>query len=207
MTLRAHISICICTLGFLSAQAQLSKEDSIRLKKILENEQEITINQEAVKSIEFNFVPKEELLRQKPMMTEEKPWMKFIQKLPKEFITLRKEDAEMKIRYKLNQEKIKPLPWMMHGYRVVPAGMDQTVTPSNNPIGGLDANKLLFETFTKRGRAIKRNRKRAKAWKTYNDSTSAKKDSLDWDENKKRIPKDTLAIIADSVTNHFMKTK
>ena len=33
--------------------------------------------------------------------------------------------------------------------------MDQTVTPSNNPlIGGLDADKFLYESLTKRGRAI-----------------------------------------------------
>ena len=46
--------------------------------------------------------------------------------------------------------------------------MDQTVTPSNNPlIGGLDADKFLYESLTKRGRAIRRNRNRAKGWKIY----------------------------------------
>ena len=45
---------------------------------------------------------------------------------------------------------------------------DQTVTPSNNPlIGGLDADKFLYESLTKRGRAIRRNRNRAKGWKIY----------------------------------------
>lgn len=54
------------------------------------------------------------------------------------------------------------------------------LTPSAAPASGadasqagagvlveFDADKLLFETFTRRGRAIRRNRKRATAWKTY----------------------------------------
>ena len=206
MYLRASISILVCSIGILTAQAQLIQEDSIRLKRMLEGKEEIIINQEAVKSIEFNFVPREELLRQRPMMAEDKPWMKFIKKLPKEFISVRKDTTDSGIRFKLNQEKLKPLPWLMHGYRIVPGGMDQTVTPSNNPITGFDAEKLLFETFTARGRAIKRNRKHATAWKSYNDSTSQKEDSLEWEENKKRIPKDTLIVNKDSL-HYFINTK
>ena len=103
------------------------------------------------------------------------------------------------IRMKLNEDNIKPLPGMGHGYRVLPAGMDQSITPSNHPIGGFSADKLLFENFTKRGRAIKRNRKRAKAWKIYNDYIPTKEDSLKWYGNKNRAPKDT--------TNHFINTK
>ena len=49
----------------------------------------------------------------------------------------------------------------------ITCGMDQTVTPSNNPlIGGLDTDKFLYESLTKRGRAIRRNRNRAKGWKS-----------------------------------------
>ena len=205
MNPRAGISILVCSIGILTAQAQLTQEDSIRLKRMLEGKEEIIINQEAVKSIEFNFVPREELLRQRPMMAEDKPWMKFIKKLPKEFISVRKDTTDSGIRFKLNQEKLKPLPWLMHGYRVVPGGMDQTVTPSNNPIGGFDADKLLFETFTKRGRAIKRNRKRAKAWKTYNDSVPNQQDTLAGYENKKRIPQDTLHIKGSYKSFHKYK--
>ena len=203
MNPRAGISILICCISILSAQAQISKEDSIRLKKMLEGKQEIIINQEVVKSIEFKFVPQEELLRQRPIMVEEKPWMRFIKKLPSEFI--RKEVQESEMDMKFNPEKTQPIPWLMHGYRVVPRGMDQSVTPSNNPITGFDADKLLFETLTKRGRVIKRNRKNAIAWNTYNDSIANNNDSLIWDENKKRIPKDTLAT--DSTKNHFINTK
>ena len=226
MNPRAGISILVCSIGILSAQAQSEKKDSLQRK----NEGEIYINQEAVKSIEFNFMSQPEMMKPKPKMDETKPWMEFRKDLPmnltdtttltkKKYIRMLPysiwghDDAHLKsnkdtliIRMKLNLDNIKPLPGMGHGYRVVPGGMDQSVTPSNNPIGGFSADKLLFENFTKRGRAIKRNRKKAKAWKIYKDYVPTKEDSLKLYGNKKRIPKDTLHIKKDS-TNHFINTK
>ena len=226
MNPRAGISILVCSIGILSAQAQSEKKDSLQRKK----EGEIYINQEAVKSIEFNFMSQPEMMKPKPKMDDTKPWMEFRKDLPmnltdtttltkKKYIRMLPysiwghDDAHLKsnkdaliIRMKLNLDNIKPLPGMGHGYRVVPGGMDQSVTPSNNPIGGFSADKLLFENFTKQGRAIKRNRKKAKAWKIYKDYVPTKEDSLKLYGNKKRIPKDTLHIKKDS-TNHFMNTK
>ena len=226
MNPRAGISILVCSIGILSAQAQSEKKDSLQRK----NEGEIYINQEAVKSIEFNFMAQPDIMRPKPMMDETKPWMEFRKDLPmnltdtttltkKKYIRMLPysiwghDDSHLKsnkdtliIRMKLNLDNIKPLPGMGHGYRVVPGGMDQSVTPSNNPIGGFSADKLLFENFTKQGRAIKRNRKKAKAWKTYKDYVPTKEDSLKLYGNKKRIPKDTLHIKKDS-TYYFINTK
>ena len=228
MNPRAGIGILVCCIGVLSAHAQNEKKDSLNQKK----EGEIYINQEAVKSIEFNFTAQPEMMRPKPRMDERKPWMEFKKDLPinmTDTTTFRKrkytrirpytiwgyDDAHMHynkdkdtlaIRMKLNMDKIKPLPGMGHGYRVVPGGMDQSVTPSNRPITGFSADKLLFENFTKRGRAIKRNKKKAKAWKKYKDHVPTKEDSLKLYENKKRIPKDTL-IIKEDTLNHFINTK
>ena len=227
MNPRAGISILACCIGILSAQAQSEQKDSLQRKK----DGEIYINQEAVKNIEFNFMAQPDIMRSKPMMDETKPWMEFRKDLPmnltdtttltkKKYIRMLPysiwghDDAHLKsnkdtliIRMKLNLDNIKPLPGMGHGYRVVPGGMDQSVTPSNNPIGGFSADKLLFENFTKRGRAIKRNRKKAKAWKIYKDYVPTKEDSLKLYGNKKRIPKDTLTISIDSKKNHFINTK
>ena len=226
MNPRAGISILFCCIGILSVHAQSERKDSLQRKK----EGEIYINQEAVKSIEFNFMAQPNIMRTKPMMDETKPWMEFRKDLPmnltdtttltkKKYIRMLPysiwghDDAHLKsnkdtliIRMKLNLDNIKPLPGMGHGYRVVPGGMDQSVTPSNNPIGGFSTDKLLFENFTKQGQAIKRNRKKAKAWKIYKDYVPTKEDSLKLYGNKKRIPKDTLHIKKDS-TNHFMNTK
>ena len=226
MNPRAGISILVCSIGILSAQAQSEKKDSLQQK----NEGEIYINQEAVKSIEFNFMSQPEIMKPKPKMDDTKPWMEFRKDLPmnltdtttqrkKKYIRMlpysiwgeeklpegyRPKNPSIKLKLKL--AIIKPLPGMGHGYRVVPGGMDQSVTPSNNPIGGFSADKLLFENFTKRGRAIKRNQKKAKAWKIYKDYVPTKEDSLKLYGNKKRIPKDTLHIKKDH-TNHFMNTK
>ena len=226
MNPRAGISILACCIGILSVHAQSERKDSLQRKK----EGEIYINQEAVKSIEFNFMSQSEMMKPKPKMDETKPWMEFRKDLPmnltdtttltkKKYIRLlpysiwghaaahlKSNKDTLIIRMKLNLDNIKPLPGMGHGYRVVPGGMDQSVTPSNNPIGGFSADKLLFENFTKRGRAIKRNRKKAKAWKIYKDYVPTKEDSLKLYGNKKRIPKDTLHIKKDS-TNHFINTK
>ena len=226
MNSRAGISILACCIGILSAQAQNEKKGSLQQKK----EGEIYINREAVKSIEFNFMGQPEIMKPKPKMDERKPWMEFRKDLPinmtdtttyrkKKYIRmlpysiwgydnshLRYRKDTLSIRMKLNMDKIKPAPGMGHGYRVVPGGMDQSVTPSNNPITGFSADKILFENFTKRGRAIKRNKKKAKAWKTYKDYVPTKEDSLKWYRNKKRIPKDTLHINKDSI-NYFINTK
>ena len=226
MNSRAGISILACCIGILSVQAQNEKKDSLQQKK----EGEIYINQEAVKSIEFNFMGQPEIMKPKPKMDERKPWMEFRKNLPinmtdtttyrkKKYIRmlpysiwgydnshLRYRKDTLSIRMKLNTDKIKPAPGMGHGYRVVPGGMDQSVTPSNNPITGFSADKILFENFTKRGRAIKRNKKKAKAWKIYKDYVPTKEDSLKWYGNKKRIPKDTLHINKDSI-HYFINTK
>ena len=224
MNSRAGISILVCCIGILSTQAQNEKKDSLQQKK------EIYINQEAVKSIEFNFMGQPEIMKPKPKMDERKPLMEYRKDLPvnmtdtttyrkKKYIRmlpysiwgydnshLRYRKDTLSIRMKLNMDKIKPAPGMGHGYRVVPGGMDQSVTPSNNPIGGFSADKILYENFTKRGRTIRRNKKKAKAWKTYKDYVPTKEDSLKWYGNKKRIPKDTLLINKDSI-NYFINTK
>ena len=227
MNPRAGISILVCYISILSAYAQSERKDSLQQKK----EGEIYINQEAVKSIEFNFLPQTEIMKPKPKMDESKPWMEFRKDLPmsltdttslrkKKYIRmlpysiwgyddshLRYQKDTLTIHMELNPENIKPLPGMGHGYRVVPGGMDQSVTPSNNPIGGFSADKLLFENLTKRGRAIKRNKKKAKAWKIYKDYVPTKEDSLKWYGNKKRIPKDTLTLFNKDSINHFINTK
>lgn len=223
MNTRAGISILICSIGILPAQAQTEKKDSIRQEK----EGEIYINQEAVNCIEFNFLPTTEPPKAKPKMDERKPWMEFRKDVPSSLTdttTLRKNKYtrmlpysiwghdrsyliynigidSLNIRMKLNLEKIKPLPGMGHGYRVLPEGMDQSVTPSNNPAKSFDAGKALFETLTKRGRTIKRNRKKAKAWKTYKDYIPTKEDSLKWHKYKKHLPKDTIVIKKDSIAH------
>ena len=102
--------------------------------------------------------------------------MKFNTKLPDEFIKKKRDSLQIKFDLKL-----------------------EIPQRTSAPLATFDADKILYENFTKRGRAIEHNREHANAWKTYNDYKPAHKDSLTKYENKKRIPKDTLAIVCDTL--------
>lgn len=209
MTQRVNISILFCSICVLTAQAQWSKQDSIRLQELLKEDGELKINTEAVKSIYFDFKPEKNKLKGTPLMPEEKPWMRFLKDLPKNFgdttrwvhsqyirltpYTPYTKWNENPVTRVLSQEEKDSLrhvqlfwklnvtldPSRMNGHVPVPGNMDPTVTPSNSPlIGGLDTDKFLFETFTKRGRTLRRNRKRANAWKTYQNYIPSKQDTV-----------------------------
>lgn len=208
MNPRAGISILVCSIGILSAQAQSEKKDSLLSKK----EEEIYINPEAVKSIEFNFMAQPEAFKPKPKMDESKPWMEFRKDLP---MSLTDTTTLKKKKY------IRMLPYSIWGYddsaerymqedtltiKLDLEYLKKKYAPGHKPLVTFDMEKLLYENFTKRGRAIRRNKKKAKAWKIYKDYVPTKEDSLKWYGNKKRIPKDTLNINKDSV-DHFMNTK
>lgn len=172
---KASVCIIFFIIGIQAVHAQMEKEDSIRLKNMLEGKEEIIINEEALKSIEFNFLPKEEHYR-KPMSSEDKPCMKFITKLPEEFI--KKKTDSLKIKFDLKFE--------------VPQ-------QASAPLATFDADKFFFENFTKRGRTFKHNREHANAWKIYNDYQPTHEDSMKWKKYEKRTPKDTLALVSDTL--------
>ena len=216
MIFRISLFILFCIMGILTSKAQLSKRDSIHLKQLLEGDEEIKLNQEAVKNIQFNFAPDINDMR-KPKMSEEKPWMEFNKSLPKNFndtVQWRKPKFIRLLPYtiftRLGEDPVNDI--------IIKTRKDtlrmklkldylKEYIPQHQPVVSFDAEKLLYENLTKRGRAIRRNRKRAKAWKIYNDYVPTKEDSLKWYGNKKRIPKDTLVISVDSIDHHFINTK
>lgn len=205
MTQRYSLCILFCTIISVSAQAQLSKQDSIKLHQLLKGNSEININMEAVKDIHFDFNPSKELMKSKPLMSNDKPWMKFVEDLPKNYNDTAKWVKPKYIRLTpytaytkwnedpvndpifLKKDSLKLGNWTLilektlgikNGFRVVPSGMDQSVTPSNNPLGTFDANALLSTAFSKKWRTIQHNRKHANAWKTYNAYIPTTMDSL-----------------------------
>lgn len=215
MSQRATLTLALCTASLFTIQAQWSRQDSIRLQQFLQGGSDTPINGDAVKSIEFNFTPKKEDWKGKPLVSEEKPWMKFLDDLPKNFGDTTKWTKPKYIRLtpytpytKWNEDpvndpifvlddtlsmgkwvlRVNPVLGIRSGYRVLPAGMDQSVTPSNNPLGTFDADKMLYETFSKRGRSIRRNRNKAVAWKTYQDYVPTI-------ESKELASTDSLSII------------
>ena len=216
MIFRISLSILFCIIGILASKAQLSRRDSIRLKQLLEGDKEIKLNQEAVKSIQFNFAPDINEMH-KPKMSEEKPWMEFNKSLPKNFndtVQWRKPKFIRLLPYtiftRLGEDPVNDI--------IIKTRKDtlrmklkleylKEFIPQHQPVVSFDADKFLYENLTKRGRAIRRNKKRAKAWKIYNDYVPTLEDSLKWYGNKKRIPKDTLTISVDSIDHHFINTK
>lgn len=207
MNARTGISIWICYISILSVQAQTERPDSTHVKK----EEEIHINQEALKSIRFHFLDTPEPNYTQPMMNQDRAWMKFRKDLP---LNMTDTTSIQK------KEYIRMLPYSIWEYDDSHMYQEDTLTfklkldylkdkyaPVHKPLVEFDTDKFLYENLTKRGRAIKRNRKRAKAWKIYEDYVPTKEDSLKWYGKKKRILKDTLTIPADSSKHHFMNTK
>ena len=188
MTQRVNFSILFCTISILTAQAQWNKQDSIRLQELLNGDGELKINTEAVKSIHFDFKSDKDNIKGTPFMSEDKPWMKFLKDLPKNF-----GDTTKWVRP--NFVRLTPYPPYTTCHE------DQV----NNPlIGGLDADNFLYESLTKRGRAIRRNRNRAKGWKIYQSYVPTRQDSILFPRISKvseqdSLPKqDTLLIKKDS---------
>ena len=207
MNPRAGISILVCSIGILSVHAQSEKKDSLRFKQ----EGEIYINQEAVKSIEFNFMAKPEALQPKPRMDERKPWLEFRKDLPMNLTdttTLKKSKYIRMLPYSIWGEDISAKEYMELDTLTIKLDLKYLQAKYGYiKSGGFDADKFLYENLTKRGRTIRKNRKRAKAKISYVNYVPTKEDHSKWYGKKKRIPKDTLTISADSMKNHFINTK
>ena len=206
MTQRVSLSILLCTLAALTAQAQWSKQDSLRLQQLLNGEEELIINKEAVKSIHFDFKPTKDAIQGSPMISQDKPWMKFLDALPRNFgdttqwikpqyvrftpytpYTRWDEDPvndpiitnekELKISMVLNVNSA--IKYDVREQRVILTGKNNNaIQVSVGATYTFDAEKLLYENLTTRGRAIKRNRKHANAWKSYMDYIPTLQDTV-----------------------------
>lgn len=198
MNRKTCLGILLGSLSLLPAHAQWTREDSLRLQRILNGEEELIINREAVNAIQWDVPSKKSPISQ-PLLKDEKPWMEFRTDLPSDFtektrlqplkyirllpysiftrwnenpvddvLSKSKQDSLKRFTVHMKLFNLAPDPSRMNGHVIVPEGMDPTVSPSASPLlTGLDIDKLLYESLTKRGRAIRRNREKAKAWKTY----------------------------------------
>ena len=169
-----YICTLIGTLCFVCANGQNEKADTLRTDV---EEEEMKLNEEAVRSIVFDFAPD---VKPVPKASVEKPWLEFTTDLPKEFIRNERPEMEMKIDFDFS----------------LPEGAPQALI-------GFDADKLLFETFTKRGRAIKRNRKHANAWKLFLEAEDSVDTTSDTSDTivLSIVPKDTLSLLHENEIN------
>lgn len=167
--------------GSLMATAQTLHVDTVP---------DLRLNPEAVKAIQFNFSNDDQQFHAEPIQSSKKPWMEFKvskgiprtltdtaqMKKPEGYVRIEPytiwtsfgEDPVYDVLYNLPEKK-----WEIKMDLPGPTGR---VRRSIGTVLTFDANKLLFENFTKRGRAIKHNRKHANAWKTYRQYLPTKND-------------------------------
>lgn len=183
------IVILMSLSGITTANAQWSKQDSVRLQRFLSGEEELKLNDNAVKSIRFG-IPKEQLPGFEPMMSTEKPVLQFKEDLPDIFTDSLAKYRQMPTLHpytiftRYNEDPIhapdncfsrswasKLYPNNQNAFDIhmqrVSAGRN-----SSSPIGpGIsfqaDFNHILSYLFSKRYRTQIRNSKNANAWKTY----------------------------------------
>jgi hypothetical protein len=169
-----------------TVRAQWTAQDSLRLQEFLRGDQDILINQDAVKSIQLDIHPLPSI-KEQGMMSASKPWMQFVEDLPilyddtvsnrrPQHIPLlpfscftRWNENPFALQEKLDKEKKRKMHWQID---------KRHVTTGTGTLLRFSADDMLYETLTKRGRAIRRNRKHANAWKTYQDYVPTLQDSL-----------------------------
>lgn len=176
-------------LGILSVQAQWTKQDSVQLQRFLSGEDELQLNDNAVKSIRFG-MPKEEMPHFEPVMSLDKPGLRFKEDLPDIFSdSLARYKQYLKLRpysifTRYDEDPIhapdncfsrswadKIYPFLNNPYD---PRMQRVSTGrhSDDPAGfgigyTFSMEDVLQYLFSKKGRARMRNAKNANAWKTY----------------------------------------
>lgn len=189
MEKRIGIIILLYTLGIVAVHAQWSKKDSVRLQQFLSGDEEIRLNENAVKSIHFG-IPKEQLPTFSPMMSVDKPVLQFKEDLPDIFTdTLAKYRQIPTLRpynifTRYDEDPIhapdncfsrswasKIYPYNNNAFDArmqrVSAGRHSDYNRGAGVTFSTDFNHALSYLFSKRYRTQIRNARNANAWKTY----------------------------------------
>lgn len=198
-TKRREIIIGCCMISVLPISLQAQQK-----------EEELKLNTEAVKMIQFNFNSSEKDTEQPLDAPLEKKWMEFrndlsiprsltdTAKIKKIEYYVRPEPYTIWVRFGENPvydvipnlRKQWKIHWTLTPFRHYKEEYGRNITPGtgemysnvSSPTGSsavafFDADKLLYESLTKRGRAIRHNRKHANAWKTYKEYQPTAADS------------------------------
>lgn len=189
MKKRIGITILLCSLGVLTTYAQWSRQDSVKLRRFLSGDEEIKLNDRAVKSIRFG-LPKEQLPNLDPIMSMDKPSLKFNEELPDIFSdSLAKYRVRPTLRpynifTRYNEDPIHApdncfsRSWaskLFHNtnnefdvrMQRVSAGRRSDDVKGFGVGYSFSMEDVLQQLFSKKGRARLRNAKNANAWKTY----------------------------------------
>ena len=223
MRVRCWTLLLLCTLCCVTTNAQkkrttrigtevqnLSVDDSLKIERQKDKE-EIKLNQEAVNSIIFNYMDDAPTILDAPQLNQHKRYLEFREDALKDRMYTKEQESRKRITMQLNPNSHSDM------YDVSENDIrNRPVAPSTKvngamPVGAgvsyaFDAQKLLTENLTKRGRILRHNRRYANAWKHYlNDipekGDSVKKDSTSILQTMYDMADRLYSLKKDSLTN------
>lgn len=191
MRVRYWALLLLCTLCCVPVNAQkrktagtgtkvqnLGADDSLKIKR-QKDKGEIKLNQEAVNSIIFNYMDDAPTILDAPKLDQHKKNLEFREDAIKDMVFIQEQESRKRVTMQLNPNSHSDI------YDVNENDVrNRPVTPTTKDNGTMlvgagvrytfDAQKLLTENLTKRGRTLRHNRKYANAWKHYRDDIPEK---------------------------------
>ena len=185
----------------------ISSNDTTRIENALRGKDNIQLNNDVKNSIDFNFFGNKPTVDDSPFMESPKSWMKFNDDATKSIMYAPKSN-DLRITMKINPNSNTDI------FSQRDLDIKNRRVPTNTEEGdamlvgtgisfSFDAEKLLYENLTERGRNIKHNRKYANAWKNYKnfipEKDSIQRDSTLLMQDVLRIANDLVPLSNDSI--------
>ena len=186
----------------------ISAPDTARMRKIISEKENIQLNNDIKNNIDFNFFGNKPSINESPYLESSKKWMRFNDDASKSIMYPPKNPNDMRITMQINpnshtdfydQSDID-----IRNRRIpAPTGEGDAMQIGTGVSFAFDAEKLLYENLTERGRLLKHNRKYANAWKNYKDfipdKDSIQRDSTLLMQDILRIANDLVPLSSDTV--------
>ncbi|MGP1435942.1 MAG: hypothetical protein ACTTKN_04845 [Phocaeicola sp.] len=159
-----------------------SADDSLKIKRQKDKE-EIKLNKEAVNAIIFNYMDDAPTILDAPKLDQHKKNLEFREDAVKDMVFIKEQKSRKRVTMQLNPNSHSSIYDVsendIRNRPVAPFTKDDgTMQAGIGVRHTFDAQKLLTENLTKRGRTLRHNRKYANAWKHYRDDIPEKGDSI-----------------------------
>lgn len=208
----------ICASSSLKAQNQrkdsstlehdtISASDTTKVRRSISRKDNVELNNDMKNYIDFNFFGNSQTINDSPYMEQSKSWMKFNTDATKSSMYAPK-NKDLRITMKINPNSHTDI-YSQSDLDIQNRRIGTPIEEGNAMTAGVgikytfDAEKLLYENLTERGRTLKHNRKYANAWKNYKnyipEKDSIQRDSTLLIQDVRRIANDLVPLAADSV--------
>lgn len=186
----------------------ISAPDTARIGKIVSEKENIQLNNEIRNNIDFNFFGNKPTINESPYLESSKKWMRFNDDATKSIMYPPKNPNDMRITMEINPNSHTDFYDQSDldiRNRRIPAPTEEgdAMQIGTGISFAFDAEKLLYENLTERGRILKHNRKYANAWKNYKnyipEKDSIQRDSTLLMQDILRIANELVPLSSDSV--------